>query len=513
MDLVGRKGDSRRWPKIVMSMLAAMAPVAAEAQNTDISALLNAQQEQIRQLQQQLQALQDQVRAEQAERAAAPAAKPASIAAAVPSAAADDAPKVVKTPNNRFFLSSADGENTIGLTGRLHLDAGDYLDVRPDSKVTGPGDLSSGFNARRARIGVTGQVDGNFSYAFIYDAGNSQDNTPKGIQTAQIAYTGFHNTALEFGYSDTFFSLDEATSSNDIMFLERATPSVIATGIAAGDFRSNVGVRNWNDRYWIGAYATGPAQGQAHNLTAEQFGAYQRATYQVFQGDDYSVHLGAGASELLKAPNTGPGTASAITLSDAPELRVDDTTLLNTGTLGTLANPVTGAQIYNLEAAAGFRSLFFQGEYFHYDIDRRGLANSSFEGGYGEASWTLTGEARRYNPATGAYAGIIPDHDFSISRGGWGAWEIAARVSSVSLVDDFISGKSLASQPGAVDGGRQTNFTLGLNWYVNSNIRYMLNWVHGEFDKSNPTALPGAPLGSQIGTDFDALAVRAQVAF
>ena len=59
------------------------------------------------------------------------------------------------------------------------------------------------------------------------------------------------------------------------MFMERASPGAIATGIAAGDFRSNIGVRHWSDRYWVGAYFTGPAQGQAHTL-ASQFGAFQR---------------------------------------------------------------------------------------------------------------------------------------------------------------------------------------------------------------------------------------------
>jgi hypothetical protein len=44
-------------------------------------------------------------------------------------------------------------------------------------------------------------------------------------------------------------------------------------------------------------------------------------------------------------------------------------------------------------------------------------------------------------------------------------------------------------------------------------MRFMLNYVHGEFDKSNSTAVAGAPLGTQIGTNFDALAMRAQVAF
>ena len=92
--------------------------------------------------------------------------------------------------------------------------------------------------------------------------------------------------AFDFGYQDVPFTLDESTSSNDIMFMERASPGAIATSLNAGDFRSNVGVRNWDDRYWVGAYFTGPSQGQAHNLTAEQYGAFQRATYQVLKGDD-----------------------------------------------------------------------------------------------------------------------------------------------------------------------------------------------------------------------------------
>jgi len=479
---------------------------ASAAQSQDLTSLLAQQQQQIQQLQQQIQSLQDAVKTEQTQRVAAQAAPPAPAPAA-------DAPKVVETPNNRFFLSSADGQNTIGLTGRLHLDAGDYFNVHPDSKATGPGDLSSGFNARRARIGVTGKVDGDWGYTFIYDAGNSQDNTPKGIQTAQVAYNGFKNTALEFGYSDTFFTLDEATSSNDIMFLERASPGAIATGLNAGDFRSNVGVRTWDDRYWVGAYFTGPAQGQAHNLTAEQYGAFQRATYQVLKGDDYSVHLGVGVDELIKAPNTGIGTANGISLSDAPELRIDNTALLNTGTIGTLANPLEDAQVYNFEAAAAYRNLFFQGEFFHFDVDRRGLPGASFDGGYGEVSYVLTGEQHKYNPSAGAYGGIIPDHPVSLSSGGIGAWEVAARVSYISLIDDFISGESISKQPAAIDGGKQTNLTFGVNWYVNSNMRYMINYVHGTFDKSNPTAVAGAPLGSEIGTSFDAIAVRAQFAF
>ena len=55
--------------------------------------------------------------------------------------------------------------------------------------------------------------------------------------------------------------LDETMSSNDILFMERSSAQVIAVNVAAGDFRSTVGTRWWNDVFWAGAYVTGPTSG------------------------------------------------------------------------------------------------------------------------------------------------------------------------------------------------------------------------------------------------------------
>ena len=271
------------------------------------------------------------------------------------------------------------------------------------------------------------------------------------------------------------------------MFMERASPGAIATGIAAGDFRSNIGVRHWSDRYWVGAYFTGPAQGQAHTL-ASQFGAFQRASYQIFQTKEYSLHVGAGAEELLKAPNATAGgvTTPQLTLSDPPELRLDKT-------------------------AAVYHNYFLQSEYFHYTLDRRGLKNASFNGAYGELAWTITGESHKYKPETGAYGGISPDHPVDLTEGSYGAWELAARVSYVGLDDNFVTGQSVAAVPSAVSGGDQLNYTAGINWYVNNNMRFMLNYVHSNIRKTSIAA--GASLGKDVGATVDAVGARAQVQF
>ncbi len=50
--------------------------------------------------------------------------------------------------------------------------------------------------------------------------------------------------AIDAGYLDVPWTLDESTSSNDIMFLERSSPQVIATELGGGDFRSAGGRRS-----------------------------------------------------------------------------------------------------------------------------------------------------------------------------------------------------------------------------------------------------------------------------
>ncbi len=483
----------------------------ANAQSSALNAQIQALQDQVRQLNQQLQNLQSQVQQTQQSQAQTQRSVDQIKTAAPPASGGI----VASMPNNRPTLSTADGQNTIALTGRLHFDIGDYLDYNAQSHKVGPNNLNSGVNLRRGRIGVVGKVAGDWNYALIYDFGGSNDSgtagiNSSGIETAEVTYNGFRPFAVELGYEDVPYTLDEATSSNDIMFIERASSQVIATNIAGNDFRSNVGGHWNNDRAWVGIYGTGPQSGASH-ATGQQFGAVGRATYQVLQNDDYSLHVGVDAEGLIKPPLVSG--VRAITLSDRPELRIDTTSILSTSQIGTVANPVTGASVYGAEFAGGFGPLFGQAEYFHYNIARAGAPDLNFDGGYAQASYTITGEHRKYVPTTGAYSGIVPAHPFSLSGGSWGAWELAARYSIVDLNDLFTPGVATSTTKG-VAGGEQQVVTLGINWYVNSNIRFMLNYLHGFVDKQQgASGVSGSSLGSGIGGNFDAIALRTQVAW
>jgi phosphate-selective porin OprO/OprP len=522
-----------------ISLIGALAPSQARAQSAGADAEIAALKQQLRLMEQKLDKLQKQTAANTAAAARASAKADTKVSLANSNAAypvkGPVAPSdaVVKMPNNRPTICTADDRNCIAITSRVHFDGGGY-DYHPNTAATVPQRLDDGVNVRRARIGVLGKFMEDWNYALIYDFGGSSDGFAStasvggtavgflpggalsGVENAYLSYTGikpFGGTlAIEGGIMDLPYTLDEASSSNDIPFMERAAAGVVARNIAADDFRSAFGARWFNDILWAGAYVTGPTTGAIHsassvnpNGTTEQLGAVARVAGQIVSGKDYSLHLGADAEFLIHPPHNLVTKAQTLTLSERGELRIDPTTLISTGAI---AN-VSGAQVYSVEAAATYGPLFFQGEYFWFNVDRNaatglppfGAPSLKFEGGYAEASFILTGETRKYNPAAAAYLGVVPEHPFSLAGGGWGAWEIAGRVSTIDLNNQLATATGIA-------GGRQTIYTAGLNWYVNRNVRFLFDYLHGNVAKQiSPTNIGDA------GAKFDAFAMRTQVAF
>ena len=530
---------AKRLTAVAIGIAGALAasPARSESNSESEIALLK---QQLKMLEQKLDRLQKQTSANtqaaadanaKAAKANAKAADAKSVAnanAAMPAKAPVAYTGVVVTmPNNRPTICTADEQNCVAITGRVHWDVGGY-DYRPNTAATVPQKLDSGENLRRARIGLAGKFFGDWNFALVYDFGGTSDgfggaapgSLPgggvAGVENAYLSYTGFKpfggKMAIEGGIMDVPYTLDEATSSNDTLFMERASAGVIAVNIAAGDFRSTAGTRWWNDQLWVGGYVTGPATGAIHsassaapNGTSEQYGAAARIAGNPISGKDYSLHIGADAQWLIQPPRNLVTQAQTLTLSDRPELRLDPTTLVSTAAI---AN-VSGVQVYSVEAAATYGPLILQGEYFWFNVDRTantglppfGAPSLKFQGGYAQAGYVLTGENHAYNPASASYGGIKPAHPFSLDGGGWGAWEIAGRYSTIDLNNQLGTANGIA-------GGRQTVYTLALNWYVNGNVRFMLDYLHGTVSKqASPVS------GVNTGSQFDAVAMRTQFAF
>ena len=111
---------------------------------------------------------------------------------------------------------------------------------------------------------------------------------------------------------------------------------------------------------------------------------------------------------------------------------------------------------------------------------------NGFWGGYVSAGYFLTGEQRGYNKNAGSLVRALkPNHDFSWTEKGWGAWEVAARLSYVDL------------NSGSVLGGRMGIAMAGLNWYWNTYVRWQLNggyaYITGGATPGDLVHAPGAP--------------------
>jgi phosphate-selective porin OprO and OprP len=118
-----------------------------------------------------------------------------------------------------------------------------------------------------------------------------------------------------------------------------------------------------------------------------------------------------------------------------------------------------------------------------------------------EASWFLTGEANRFKPTS--LIRVDPVHPFGPGQPAWGAFEVAARVGQIYL-DQDASPKYVASN----STGCATSFGIGLNWYLNRNIKFSLDYERTWFHNNNKTTP-----NSTISRPENAVLTQVQFAF
>jgi phosphate-selective porin OprO/OprP len=96
-----------------------------------------------------------------------------------------------------------------------------------------------------------------------------------------------------------------------------------------------------------------------------------------------------------------------------------------------------------------------------------------------QASWFLTGEEE-------SFRGFKPNNVFSLANDTWGAFELVARYQELDPDDDaFVGGTASFADP-ANAARKATAYGLGLNWYLNENLKWVLNYDRTSFDGGAP---------------------------
>ncbi|MEQ1755811.1 MAG: porin [Micropepsaceae bacterium] len=432
--------------------------------------------------------------------------------------------------DNRPTFTSGDGRNSISLRGRASLDVASYDQGRSGPSATDfrrgsfgdateasrARDLNDGTNFRRAQLGLEGKLLNDWTYSLIYEFGGSGQEDGGRIQDLYLQYNGIEGLRLRAGAFGPSVGYDDSTSNADSLFLERASPSELQRQIAGGEGRTGIAAYANGEEWFASLAVTGaPIATQSFD---EQLALVGRVAYQIVKSPDFNVHIGANATYLLQAPDQGPDLAARyqLRLRDRPEIRVDSTRLIDTGNINTDTLFAPG---FELAATAG--SLYVHGEYFLYQFERAqlpgpALSDPDFSGWYVQAAYALTGEKRAWNATNGVFAGLKPDSPLSPVGDGWGALELALRYS----VADLNYGENLLPAAGGIRGGEQKAWTAGLNWYVNNNIRFLLDYQWVNVDRLSTGAANAygtgvfvPPAGSQIGQDVQIVSVRTQFTF
>jgi phosphate-selective porin OprO/OprP len=94
-------------------------------------------------------------------------------------------------------------------------------------------------------------------------------------------------------------------------------------------------------------------------------------------------------------------------------------------------------------------------------------------------SYVLTGE-------TGADRGVHPTHNFDPETGNWGALQLVARYTQLTI-DDAVFANGFAT-----DGAspKAKSFTVGLNWYPTAYIKYYATFERTSFDGNAGSTRP-----------------------
>jgi len=138
------------------------------------------------------------------------------------------------------------------------------------------------------------------------------------------------------------------------------------------------------------------------------------------------------------------------------------------------------------------------------------IDHPTFTGWTVGGTWIITGETKTYTPnglaeTQAGFGAPVPSRPFSLDGGSWGAWELTARYSDTDLNWHGTQAANTAQLAG-INGGRQRIAALGINWYLNRNVRMILD------DNIVSITKGTAALPDRDSQDFNVVGLRVQYA-
>jgi phosphate-selective porin OprO/OprP len=434
------------------------AQTASAASSDDIAAL----REQIRQLDQKLRVLER--NAELQNEAAT------SAAAKTP---------VVNADAKGFSLTSPDKKYSLRIRATIHAD-GRYYFEEHDAGI----DTPDAFVLRRVRPSFEGTVAEKYGYRLMFDLANNQ------VQLLDAYATYNHSDAFTvlFGKAKSPFDLERLVSQTNLLFIERSFPTLLGPN-------RDTGVQFYGDLLagrlsYQTAYLNGASDGAS--LETESGGNDGKDTVvrlftHPFKNDQDSFlkGLGLGFAYSTGTREVGTGAFRAYTSNalvpffqygstvrpDGSHDRVSPQLYFYKGPFGVMASYTESIQeLVTTTVVGGVNTLTPASK--RADLTNRAWAVN--------VNYVLTGEDTGYN------SNPKPAQDFNFEAGTWGAWEVAARLSQLSVDEAAFAGAGTGDFANRnTQAQRIDAYSLGVNWYLNRNVKASLNFEHSEFQEAD----------------------------
>jgi len=360
--------------------------------------------------------------------------------------------------NSFLTFQSADKKYKFWFDNRVYFDGGIFF----DDDALNP--IGNGVTIRRARVAMKVKMHKNWYGEIDFDFSGSATE----IKDAYIKYT---NDASDFnikaGHFREGFSMETTTTSRYVTFIERSLSSKFAPSRHLG-FQANLmkekylftGGVHFNDQ---GSYEE-VEFGQDANKdsgTDEGYSFTGRFVFRPIIDNEKVLHIGAAAS--YRTPKTSLEVPNSYRFSTRSISNVNRKKYLDTDDILNVESNV----LFNVELAGAYKNVMFQTEYFNNDISRtEGLVDVNLNGFYAQAGILLTGGKYNYNRNEGEFT--------QVSRGSEkGELEAAFRFDYIDLNDEVAG----------IYGGSANGYTFGLNYHVNSNVKFMLNYSYLDHDR------------------------------
>jgi len=418
--------------------------------------------------------------------------------------------KMSATWKDGLELATKNKDFRVHIGGRTQLDVG-WFSVDDNLYVPGPfftptpglGNVyADGADFRRARLRIDGTMYEQIEWAAEYDFVNSASlgGSARAFTAPTDLWWMFKELPfvqnLRIGNQKEAMGFEHLVSSRFQPFIERSFNQDTFYGGLFNGFLPGIAALGTYGEDDIGTYNIGlfkPTNNVfAFNTGDGDYALTGRLTRLLWWEDDgrQLLHLGLSLRQATAVgTNVGGGAANPFRTH---QFRTRDA--LRTGLSANWPTPANitlsgdDEQTANAELVAVNGSFTLQAEYLVNSLQDARLAaadplgnTATYHGGYIQLLYFLTGESDHYSKQNGFFERVRPAENFFLVRNssgctcfGRGAWQIGARYNYLDLNDNGLN------------GGILHNATIGVNWFLNPNMKLQWNYIATHRDAPLP---------------------------